>query len=79
MTEGLVTSKALGIYNTHGFILKEHEDGFNLYCHKCGLVDHFTPYATFKALQGGCEAHQIKARGISYEHSLDAIQGELCQ
>jgi hypothetical protein len=72
-------SQALGAYSHQGFNLKETEDTIDLYCHSCGLVDHFTPYATFKALQGGCEAHQLKAHGISYSHSLDSIRGELCQ
>jgi hypothetical protein len=72
-------SQALGAYSHQGFHLKETEDTIDLYCHSCGLVDRFTQFATFKALQGGCEAHQIKAHGITYSHSLDSIRGELCQ
>jgi hypothetical protein len=72
-------SVALGAYAHRGFKIEEHEDTINLYCHSCGLVDRFTQFATFKALQGGCQAHQIKAHGIDYSHDLNLVRGELCQ
>ena len=70
-------SAALGAYEFQGFTLNELEDCIELRCVKCGLVDRFTNHATFKAIQGSCQAHEIKSHGITYVHSLDGVQGSL--